>query len=89
MRWVWIGLGVAALMLVSLSGLHATVFGTVRGIVHDPQHRPIAGRARDAEIGHFGVVAENADQFRRRIQLSCRVVSVTIPSRQKLRGSLS
>ena len=43
MRWVWIGLGVATLMLVSLSGLHATVFGTVRGIVHDPQHRPIAG----------------------------------------------
>ena len=43
MRWVWIGLGVATLMLVSLPGLHATVFGTVRGIVHDPQHRPIAG----------------------------------------------
>ncbi len=43
MRRVWIGLGVATLMLVSLSGLHATVFGTVRGIVHDPQHRPIAG----------------------------------------------
>jgi hypothetical protein len=24
---------------------HATIFGTVRGIVHDPQHRPIAGAA--------------------------------------------
>ena len=23
----------------------ATVFGTVRGIVHDPQHRPVAGAA--------------------------------------------
>ena len=43
MRWVWIGLAVATLMLVSLCGLHATVFGTVRGIVHDPQHRPIVG----------------------------------------------
>ncbi|MGB7845716.1 MAG: TonB-dependent receptor [Candidatus Acidiferrum sp.] len=28
---------------VSASGICATVFGTVRGIVHDPQHRPIAG----------------------------------------------
>ena len=25
------------------SGVFATIFGTVRGIVHDPQHRPVAG----------------------------------------------
>jgi hypothetical protein len=31
----------AALLLLSVPAL-ATVFGTVRGIVHDPQHRPIA-----------------------------------------------
>src|SRR5215831_3535441 len=24
-------------------GVRATIFGTVRGIVHDPQHRPVAG----------------------------------------------
>jgi outer membrane cobalamin receptor len=31
-------------VLLSASPLaHATVFGSVRGIVHDPQHRPIAG----------------------------------------------
>ncbi|MGC2333269.1 MAG: TonB-dependent receptor [Candidatus Acidiferrales bacterium] len=40
---MWIGLAVASLLLVPLCGLQATVFGTVRGIVHDPQHRPIAG----------------------------------------------
>src|SRR5260370_8442411 len=32
----------AALLFLSVPVL-ATVFGTVRGIVHDPQHRPIAG----------------------------------------------
>src|SRR5580700_9993430 len=36
---------VSSLLLVFLllGGIvHATVFGTVRGIVHDPQHRPVA-----------------------------------------------
>jgi len=37
---IWTLLVVA---LVSASGMFATVFGTVRGIVHDPQHRPIPG----------------------------------------------
>jgi TonB dependent receptor/Carboxypeptidase regulatory-like domain/TonB-dependent Receptor Plug Domain len=31
-----------SLLLVSLAA-HATVFGAVRGIVHDPQHRPVPG----------------------------------------------
>ena len=31
------------LFLFSLKPAHATVFGEVQGIVHDPQHRPIAG----------------------------------------------
>src|ERR1700727_867054 len=29
--------------LLSCSLLYATIFGRVQGIVHDPQHRPIAG----------------------------------------------
>jgi hypothetical protein len=33
---------VAAILSVSAL-LHATIFGKIRGIVHDPQHRPIAG----------------------------------------------
>jgi hypothetical protein len=32
-----------AVALLFASGLFATIFGTVRGVVHDPQHRPIAG----------------------------------------------
>lgn len=31
------------LLLLSAAIAHAEIFGTVRGIVHDPQHRPIAG----------------------------------------------
>lgn len=36
----------AALLLLAAVSLFGTVFGTVRGIVHDPQHRPIA----DAQV---------------------------------------
>jgi len=42
MRMKWITLSVFALLLFAFT-VRATVFGTVRGIVHDPQHRPIAG----------------------------------------------
>ena len=31
------------LPLVAVLPAHATVFATVRGVVHDPQHRPVAG----------------------------------------------
>jgi len=31
------------LCLISAALLHATIFGRVQGIVHDPQHRPVAG----------------------------------------------
>ena len=43
MRRVWFGVSVAGLLLVAAIAARATVFGTVRGIVHDPQHRPVAG----------------------------------------------
>ncbi|HTW25394.1 MAG TPA: TonB-dependent receptor [Candidatus Baltobacteraceae bacterium] len=43
MQWVWKGLAAAALTLLLLCAARATVFGAVRGVVHDPQHRPIAG----------------------------------------------
>jgi hypothetical protein len=33
----------AAALAVSALPVKATIFGTIRGIVHDPQHRPIAG----------------------------------------------
>ncbi|MFY9804322.1 MAG: TonB-dependent receptor [Candidatus Acidiferrales bacterium] len=33
----------AALFLLGGSLLHATIFGKIQGIVHDPQHRPVSG----------------------------------------------
>jgi hypothetical protein len=33
----------AAALLISAHSARATVFGSVRGMVHDPQHRPVAG----------------------------------------------
>ena len=36
-------LSLALLCLLPGTSAHATVFGEVQGIVHDPQHRPIAG----------------------------------------------
>jgi hypothetical protein len=38
-----IGFLIAALLLLSGAQAHATVFGQIEGVVHDPQHRPIAG----------------------------------------------
>ena len=34
---------VLAIFLLLGSLLHATIFGRVQGIVHDPQHQPMAG----------------------------------------------
>ncbi len=30
-------------MLLLAVALHATIFGTIRGLIHDPQHRPVQG----------------------------------------------
>src|SRR5271168_3100022 len=32
-----------AFLLLFGSLLHATIFGRIQGVVHDPQHRPVAG----------------------------------------------
>ncbi|MGO8814679.1 MAG: TonB-dependent receptor domain-containing protein [Terriglobia bacterium] len=44
----------AAVLLLVKAMAFATIFGTVRGIVHDPQHRPIAG-------AHVTLKAQNSD----------------------------
>ncbi len=34
---------------------HATIFGQVQGIVHDPQHRPIRGATVTIHAAHCGL----------------------------------
>ena len=41
-----------ALLLFGAAYAHATVFGSLRGIVHDPQHRPVAGAEITLEAAH-------------------------------------
>ena len=48
-------IGVLAVFLFAAAGAWATIFGSVRGIVHDPQHRPVPGvtvilKARHSEF---------------------------------------
>src|SRR5260370_10382322 len=43
--------------LLEVAALQATIFGTVRGVVHDSQHLPVAGatvtlKAQDSEWAH-------------------------------------
>jgi hypothetical protein len=40
-RPAFIGLALALVFICAVA--RATIFGNVRGIVHDPQHRPVAG----------------------------------------------
>ena len=43
-----------AIILLLDAAAFATIFGTVRGVVHDPQHRPILG-------AHLTLKAQNSD----------------------------
>jgi outer membrane receptor protein involved in Fe transport len=71
-------LGKSCLILISIAvSAWATIFGTVRGVVHDPSHRPISGaqvvlRAKDSQYtetqrtkddGSFEFVSVSAGEF--------------------------
>ena len=55
------------LLLFGASWANATVFGALRGIVHDPQHRPVAGATVTLEAAHsdlrFSTVSNQAGEF--------------------------
>ena len=52
-----LALALAFFILIGVRPSHATIFGSVRGIVHDPQHRPIQG-------AHLTLKAQNSDWTR-------------------------
>ena len=45
---------VIALFFIGITSAHATVFGELQGIVHDPQHRPIANAQVTIAAAHSG-----------------------------------
>src|SRR5947207_4733821 len=59
-------IAVVVLCLLEVIGLHATIFGTVRGIVHDSQHLPVVGatvtlKAQDADWAQVQKKIANED----------------------------
>jgi outer membrane receptor protein involved in Fe transport len=55
-------------MLLLAATLSATIFGTVRGLIHDPQHRPVPGaqvtlRAFDSDFART-LTSDDAGEFR-------------------------
>src|SRR5437879_453696 len=59
-------IAVVIFCLLQVAGLHATIFGTVRGIVHDSQHLPVPGatvtlKAQDSDWTQIQKTNENGE----------------------------
>ena len=72
-----------SLLLVAISA-HASVFGSLRGVVHDPQHRPIQGamvmvHAKSSDWSKSGNTDANGEFAFNAIPLGEYVVSVASP----------
>jgi hypothetical protein len=55
----------AAACLLACTLAHATIFGRVLGIVHDPQHRPVAGASVKLAGRHLRLVSDHANRRQR------------------------
>lgn len=75
---------VAGTLLLVAASLHATIFGTVRGLIHDPQHRPVSGaqvtlRSAAADFSK-SVISDDAGEFQfQSLPLGDYYVTVTVP----------
>lgn len=49
-------------VLLSVSALWAVVFGAIRGVVHDPDHRPIVGAQVLGEVRQLRLFANSLDR---------------------------
>ena len=70
------------LCLLSNQAAHATIFGRVQGVVHDPQHRPVAGaviviHARHSDFAVSARTRQDGDFSLPAIPLGEYVVTVT------------
>jgi hypothetical protein len=75
---------VLSFLLLFAAGLPATIFGTVRGLIHDPQHRPVSGASvilRSTVTGFSKTVSTDGEgEFRfDALPLGEYAVSVEVP----------
>ena len=74
---------ILAVLLLPI-GAHATIFGSIRGIVHDPQHRPISGasvalKAASSDWTKSGVTDSNGEFQFNAVPLGEYSISITSP----------
>jgi outer membrane cobalamin receptor len=83
----------AALLLLGTAS-YATVFGTVRGIVHDPQHRPVSGsevvlKAKSSDYTQKTQTDANGEFHFDAVPLGAYTVTVTDPAFAGLEQSVT
>ncbi|MGH9529240.1 MAG: carboxypeptidase regulatory-like domain-containing protein, partial [Terriglobales bacterium] len=83
----------ANVMLLLAVAAHATIFGAIRGIVHDPQHRPISGasvtlKAASSDWVKTGVTNANGQFKFSAVPLGEYVISVASPGFSGLRQAV-
>src|SRR5512146_919861 len=73
-----------AIWLLLVAGVSATIFGTVRGLIHDPQHRPVAAarvtlRSTASQFSKT-ISSDNAGEFQfETVPLGEYYVTVEVP----------
>ena len=71
-------------LLVFAATLNAAIFGSIGGLIHDPQHRPVAGaqvtlRSADSDWSKT-VISDDAGEFRfEAVPLGAYIVTVDMP----------
>ena len=78
-----------AMLLIALAA-SATIFGSIRGIVHDPEHRPISGanvtlKATSSDWTKSGTTNANGEFEFNAVPLGQYSVTVTSPGLRMLR----
>jgi len=90
----WVRLTIVAFCLLGFSLLHATIFGTVRGIVHDPQHRPIPDvaitlRAQDSDWVQTQKTNDNGEFLFTAVPIGNYTISVKMQGFQEQQQALT
>ncbi|HEX7288840.1 MAG TPA: TonB-dependent receptor [Candidatus Angelobacter sp.] len=79
----WIGI-MSVLALLAPVQVFASVFGTVKAIVHDPQHRPVQGaqvvvKSRTSQLQQTGVTNEEGIATLMKLPVGAYDITVTVP----------